>query len=393
MPLSNSYSQAAQAYTRGVRDLFAPAGPVISERGRRSQIAVRSLADRAEQLAPRSAEMTQVATAELTSADPLARIQASTGLLAKALTDLEISATLLQAAEQEEGRPVPGRAAGIERGTAVSALDDLEANLRLVLGQEPPAAVRAAERTVVTLASLDDASTRLTQTIEDTLLLIRDRAAATGQSALSGVIGLGVSELASAAGIVGMDIAAALGQAEKVTRLYNLFREFLANAFQSLTALIGPALAQSAVDQAVTWVKDAVTGEKFGKLLDKFYGTAKTGEALKVLVSDKAAELARAGSTSADELARFGSAIEGVDALKDAYRQQIAVIEKLIKGLKWLSGIPAAALPQGKLIQAAAYLLIGGYVVLAGADFVDAQTMRLLDRVPGVRRVVEANLG
>jgi hypothetical protein len=31
-------------------------------------------------------------------------------------------------------------------------------------------------------------------------------------------------------------------------------------------------------------------------------------------------------------------------------------------------------------------------VILAGADFVDARRLRLLNRVPGVRQVVETNL-
>ncbi len=42
--------------------------------------------------------------------------------------------------------------------------------------------------------------------------------------------------------------------------------------------------------------------------------------------------------------------------------------------------------------MAAAYIILGGYVILAGADVVDAQRLRLLDRTPGVRRIAEMQL-
>jgi hypothetical protein len=49
-------------------------------------------------------------------------------------------------------------------------------------------------------------------------------------------------------------------------------------------------------------------------------------------------------------------------------------------------------LPQGTLVFVAIYLLIGGYVVLAGGEYVDAQRLKRIDRVPGVRKVVEMKL-
>jgi hypothetical protein len=42
--------------------------------------------------------------------------------------------------------------------------------------------------------------------------------------------------------------------------------------------------------------------------------------------------------------------------------------------------------------MAAAYLIITGYAVLAGADYVDAARLKILNRVPGVRQVVETSL-
>jgi len=44
------------------------------------------------------------------------------------------------------------------------------------------------------------------------------------------------------------------------------------------------------------------------------------------------------------------------------------------------------------LVLTALYIVLGGYVIVAGADYVDAHKLSLLNRVPGVRRVVESTL-
>ena len=44
------------------------------------------------------------------------------------------------------------------------------------------------------------------------------------------------------------------------------------------------------------------------------------------------------------------------------------------------------------VLMAAAYSAILGYAVLAGADYVDAERVKLLNRVPGVRQVLEQSL-
>jgi len=42
--------------------------------------------------------------------------------------------------------------------------------------------------------------------------------------------------------------------------------------------------------------------------------------------------------------------------------------------------------------MAAAYLVIAGYAILTGADYVDAARLKFLNRVPGVRQVVETSI-
>jgi hypothetical protein len=304
-------------------------------------------------------------------------MESSTRMLAKALTDLEISAQLLQAAMDEEQRTRFEKSRGAERGVA-----DLEVTaeyLDILLG-EGKAVHRAAERGG-RLSSIDEARTTLSASLDDSLTLISDRTSKTAQSAVGGLVGLGAGELTKAAGALGMRIAGMLGQAEKVSRLYDLFRGFVSKVYDSLAAMVGESLMQKAGQKVLEWVNELNGGKYFPEILEALYQTKPTKEDLNKFVGE---------STAA--LDKFTSAIEAVEGLKDGYGRQVQLVEKLIKGLKFIGGLSEAIIPQGKLILAAAYIALGGYVVLAGADYVDSPNIKWLDRVAGVRRVVETKL-
>ncbi len=325
-----------------------------------------------------SAELTRAATAQLADADPAVRARASSRLLAKALTDLEVSAYMLQAAEDEEEDITWPGGGGAERTFAGSGTT--EEYLKLLIG-EVESGLEAVERGDGPPADLPTARARLSTSVEDALDLIPERAGKTGQAALDGLLVLGVPQVVKAAGVVGVGVAQALGQAEKVTRLYNLFRGFVEQAFDAIVGLVGSKLIKEVAERVVDWVKELKEGKIFGELLEKLFETEETNRYLSQMV----------GKSQAD-LAEFVAATESVDGLEAAYRRQANLVEKLLKGLKFVAPVPAAALPQGTLLVAAAYIVLGGYVVLAGADYVDARRLRLLDRVPGVRTVVETKL-
>lgn len=381
MESGRTYLQAASAYADGARAFFAPG--LKAEAGREragvGQVPVSDLTGRAEALAPLSAELADAASAQLAAQDPAARLQASICLLAKALTDLEVSKALLSAAEEREEEPEHGRdLRQVERSAAIARPADLDRTLQLLLGTESEEVQRAKSELPTTVKA---ARTRLAGDVETTLMLIRDRAASTGWDALGGVAGIGAGKLAQAAGLVSMDVAEALGQAANLTRLYELVRGFLGQAIDSIKSLLGPTLAKTVGDEVVGWIKGAATGKKFTLLVGKLYQTEPTAKALTKLAKDSPVGL--------DKLV---AAIQGVDALEAAYRKQIELVGKILKVIKYVGLAPPATLPQGQLVLAAVYILIGGYVVLAGGDYVDAQRLKRIDRVPGVRKLVETNL-
>ncbi|MCX7671715.1 MAG: hypothetical protein N2439_16805, partial [Anaerolineae bacterium] len=176
--------------------------------------------------------------------------------------------------------------------------------------------------------------------------------------------------------------AQALGAAEQVTRVYALAREYALNAYNAITAVFGPALVHSAAQQALAWLNDVAAGQQFEQLLARFYETEQTRARLTSFIAESQAELAR-----------FVIALQAVDTLRTTFQQQIGLVDRLLQGFRLFSGAAAVAIPQITVLMAAAYLVLIGYAVLAGADYVDAERIKFLNRVPGVRQVVEKSLG
>lgn len=377
---TDPYQDLASAYAAGVRELLAPSERMPAVRGAPRAVSPADMAARAEQLAVISAELTQAAGEHLETGDPAERMAAEDALLAKALTDLELCSHLLQVAmmeEEEEAEQSPTRGTVIELGAV--DMEAIEKRLRMITGAEPPPpiVVRGADLP----ADPATARLRLHQSVADALDRITERTGQVGQSAFAGLLALGTTELTQAVGLVGMEVAQALGQAEKVTRLYNAFRAFALRTYETLVTLLGQQVVQTAAQQVVTWLDELREGSQIRDWLAQVYETEQTREELSQLVTRSQAELQR-----------YIDALQGVNELDERYRRRLELIDKLLRGLRFFSAVPAAALPQGRLLMAAAYILLTTYIVLTGADYVDARRLQLLDRVPGVRQIVETNL-
>ena len=371
------YSDVAQAYADNVRALFTPPAAKQRERGMGfAYLSPSELAEQAEKLAPISSQLAAEAASKLAAKDLPERIEASNQLLAKALTDLTVSAHLFEAAEDAEAQPSSDRKARSERSIS-SAPDEM---LQIIVGDGAVTSKR--ERAGARALSSPEAQEGLSETIEDTIDLISKRTATAGQSALTGLLAIGLVQVGQAAGLVGQSVAGAFGQAEKLSRLYALCRDFALKAYDSVLALLGPIVAKAAGQQVLDWLAQVKEAKFIGQFLEKIYRTQETQAALLVIV--------RSSKASGD---KFAIATSEVSQLGEQYARQTALIEKLLKGLKFLGGIPAAILPYGTLLLAGVYIAIMAYLVFNGADYLDADRLKLLNRVRGIRQVIETNLG
>ena len=387
--LQGTYSLTAQAYATGVRKLFhvgTAAGRV--ERGAPGHLDANMVSGQALQLEWISRNLTWAAASALDDKDPRTRAEASVRLLAKVAVDLQVSAFLLEVAQQSE--PSAAFFGGPERSWGMAIPSGLEENLAIITGQAvvggaaaaaEAAGMRFVERKITPPADLPKARAQLSEMVTSTLEQIEARAGRTAQAALSGLLTLGVGQVFKAAGIVGTNIASTFGAAEKVSQIYQLFRQFFFNAYNALVSLLGEDLSRAAANQVAAWVNDMVQGEKFTSLLEKLYETGRTRQELCQLVD-----------ASPAGLEKYADALNSLDELNAQYLKQISVIEKLITALRFVPGIPAAVMPQAQLLLGATYILLCGYVIFAGADFVDAPKMPRLDRIPGPRRILTGSL-
>lgn len=373
-----NYEATAQAYADEVRILLAPPEAPAGMRGGRGPVSHEELAARAEHLLPVSASLTTAAADKLAAPSPETRAEASMQLLAKAMTELRISAYLKQAADEEQdGTDLRGSGA-TERGAGESRAD--EELLNILTGTSLDARDLTQRRGAAS-RNLDAARRDLLQASDETLSLISGRAAETGKVAVSGLLGLSLAELGQAAAHLGLGVAEALGQGEALSHLYRLVRDYALQAYEAFVALLGRGLAAVVGEKVVEWVEEVKEAEFFEALVKRMYQTEQTQAAIAQLVDSSTADLAS-----------FEEAAERVEALRDEYGAQVSLAEKALKWAKYLGGIPSAVLPHGTLLMAAVYLVLCGYVVLVGADYVDAPQLNILRRVSGVRTVIEGKL-
>jgi hypothetical protein len=179
-----------------------------------------------------------------------------------------------------------------------------------------------------------------------------------------------------------MNVASALGQADKVGQLHDLFRDFLVKAYESFVALLGPGVARFVGEQVADWVKGIAEGEAVADLLERLYAAKEARMALEKRI--KASEAS---------LPSFESASAELTHLTVSFSKQTGLVHQILPKLKWVALIPPAALPQATLLLAATYIALSGYVILAAGDYVDAPRLQRFGRVPGVRRVIESQLG
>src|ERR1044072_3165770 len=132
-------SELLNAYVSRVRALFAP--PAVGEdRGGAGPVAPDQIAARAEEGLKLSSDVTRAEQEQLENPDPRERSAAAQRLLAKAATELEISAYLKEAG-QDEADGVPVRPERIHDRSLRSA-SNVEQYLAVLSGSVQPSGIR-----------------------------------------------------------------------------------------------------------------------------------------------------------------------------------------------------------------------------------------------------------
>jgi hypothetical protein len=362
-------------YASAVRGLFEPPRVEGEDRGGAGPSSPAEIADRAENILKLSDEVTRAEREQLAGSDPGERAQAAQRLLAKSLTEMEISAYLKQAGQDEEDQvPLAPRL----HDRSVRTGSQVEDYLDILTGRAEPA---PNQRGAAARADRDGARKLLTISAEDACEFIVTRAGEQGKAAFSGLLGVGLTEIAQAAGAIVSVVSGSFGAGPALARLYTLCRDFIAKAYDSILALVGDQLAKIMGDRIVEWVKEVKDEHLFGDWLRRTYQVQNTFDSVKAEVH---------ASNAAPE--RLSQAGDDLGALTKRFGREMELVKKLLRAMGYLKFVPGLAGPQAVLLRGGGYCLVLAYVFFDGADYLDTPGLELLTRVPGVPAVVRARL-
>ncbi|MEI8306022.1 MAG: hypothetical protein WCF99_03040 [Chloroflexales bacterium] len=368
MTTSLAYQTVAQSYVDNVNTLFGRAGHAQPESATRllTQIDALLVTDQALQKA---------ASALLTHPTEDQREVAATGLLALALTNVNIGELLLSAAEDEQsGVSWPGTRS--DRGLIQP--DTLDWQLSLILGTSPPTASRT--QTDRTLPA-EPARLSLQEAVGDAISEITEAASRLTQQGLENLTALASTEIIHTVGPKLAHAAALLSDNIPAQPLIARVGDLLQRAYSALITAIGaPALSEIG-KQILIWVDDWRKGATINALVESMYGAPDLRESLEHLIS-----------TSKHEAHPLIDIIIQVDRLAPMYGCHIRLGQQLFEHLKYARPVLTQLLPQSMPFLAAFIIAVVGYGVLAGADYLDAPHFQPINRIQGIAGIVKAGL-
>jgi len=327
------------------------------------------VAERSAKLLAHSAEVTQAWAEKLKSDDVLARQVAEIRLLAACTADLEIADDLVNL-----DRGAPRLTSRGRYGAGVSR--DLLKLLSMSDEEVVKEALTPKRRRVRAAGPPAD---RLRQAVDTALDHMREGTADTGQRAIEGLVLMDAALLLEAARLASAELGELLG--EGFSRLMRAAARYVLAAYEKVTLLLGPERMAEIREQILAWIEELKRGELFPVLVEKLFQT----ETLK----EEVAGWLAASTASAAKLAQARAAIEQLDT---AFTSKVELADKIISSLALVKLLPPAMTPVGRLVIAASYLGMVGYVVFTGYDHVDSDQWRLIDRVSGVRQVAQKAL-
>jgi hypothetical protein len=358
------YDAALADYRRAVRATLAPRAGL--EAAADSEL---------EGLLIRSQAVERDAAQDLKAGDADVRELAALQLSGGAALDLAMAADLLDRAEGGAAL-----AAGPSRFEEVSRdLDDILSaptalGIRELVGPGRPSARAALE---------EDALGRLAAAADDAIEQIAGNAKKIADHGVDGLVELGAEAVLGALGAAADQLLG--GLYDKVKRLVRAAVRHIAKAVSKLVRLLGPL--ESKVRE---WL-----GEKLGD------ATAKTLTAFAVDAALETKRLRGEIAQRIDAVAgpvdddRLNAASSEVASLTDRFGRHQHVIAVLAKVLVWVRPKLVALASWAAAAVAGVYLLVLGYGVWVGGDYVDWYRTKeegRLDLVDGVRTTVLAAL-
>lgn len=383
---TKKYQSLAKAYIRGARALLLADG---DKKSRPSAIAKPAalkktkpaakpggLKTRARKLTPISEKLTRVTARKLISKKTSTRLQGEAQLLAKAATDLQIGAHLLNVASRRAKAAAPSQTLASEKPILLPA--SAETNFKIIYGLSARKA-RGLDAEEIVLTDRAAAVSELQRRLTDALTEMSARCVNVAWLSVDGVQAIGVSQLLQASQTTVVDVASLFGAGEQMTGLIKTATDFVAQAYQAMRAVMGYRALDMAMEKMAAWLRqiERHPRETIGQLIERLLETTRTKKDLLAVIAKSEAPMQK-----------LGTGIKNVARLDAEHKVRMDLAWKLERGLRVVSIFSIAALPQAQVALAFGYLLIGAYAVFTTADYVDAPKLKRINRIAGIRAVV-----
>lgn len=337
------------------------------------------VSSRVESVITASSRLTEAAAAGITAPVARDRERSTLRLVAGAAADLAVANDLIRAQGD-------GPAFAVREATA-AMYPQLISELGPILRPGEEAAATVTTRGVSFRPSPSDPKDALAQlrwTATRSFDAIADDVVDVGQMAISGLLALQAAPVKQAAAVAAQELLNKIG--DGLGAVLRQAARLLVAAYDKILQALGKDAASDARQQAARWIQMLQTGTLLNKLLERLYEKQRILEDIEV----HARQAEEALMSDA-----FSTVLSETRNLAERFRQHRSSIEWLLRGLAYAKDWLFTVEPWGPLAVTAMYVGSLGYVVYAGGDYVDwfrTEEIKPLDRVPGLRGVVQETL-
>lgn len=338
------------------------------------------MADKAEALAAKSAEVGARTAEYLRSEDQSQRELAEMKLLAQAAAELTVAGNLIvhaQAGETPRARTLAGLPPEVPTLPAINDLMTvLEAPIDAGMGTVVQRRRVRLAAPVDVAAAKDSLRTEVASALQDIL----NAAAETSQQAIEGLLLMDVAVLKEAASVVSTELIDKLS--EGASRLVASAVSLALTAYDKILELLGAEMTSEIRQKVAEWIEELKSGALLPTLLGQLYSIEEISSDVATWLEESEADASAINTTR-----------DSVDRLESNFQAKANLADKAISALSVIKALPVVATPQAQLLLAGAYLAVAGYVVYTGYDHVDSARIQALNRVQGVHATVQTGLG
>ena len=377
----SSFKDTWSSYESAVKALYeAPVGVQATAERSVGQMYTARLETNSEQVVTQAKAVRDVLHSSLSSSDLDIRELATLKLLAAAAYDLSIANDML---DLEKVKPERGYQA--ERSSRGALQSDEELNKVLDAPMdEGMSGLLEVERAAYP-EDAESARLLLEKTITTYLNVIPKNSGELGQTAVSGVLTAGLGPAQGALSLAMQEILSRVP--EGITLIARRAAEMVLESIAKLRTAVGEDQQKQVEDQAVKWLKD-IQDQKdtVASLLNRLYETPRIAEETAGIIGSAPQDAAAAA---------YNQATEALEKLLDGSKKTRLTLGTVMRVMAFAKTPLMATPPWGTLAVYAFYVVILGYAVYSGGDYLDwyrTGETAWLDRVKGIRTVVRLSL-